>query len=151
MNNIPILQEVEVLYTNKIKKSERIKISSSHDAEQVFRQIWNNLIEIKESSYILLLNYSNELLGYHLVSIGGKTSTVVDVTNILMIALKTNSSGVLLAHNHPSGTNYPSEEDKVMTSKIKKACETVGLGLRFYDHIVIAPEDYYSFMDNGLM
>lgn len=137
------------MYTNKIKKSERIKISSSHDAKQVFRQIWNNLIEIKENSYILLLNYSNELLGYHLVSIGGKTTTVVDVTNILMIALKTNSSGILLAHNHPSGTNYPSEEDTVMTSKIKKACETVGL--RFYDHIVIAPEDYYSFMDNGLM
>lgn len=149
MNNIPTLQEVQVTYSNKIKKSERVKISSSIVAEQTLRKVWNNYIEIKESSYILLLNNSNELLGYHLVSIGGKTSTVIDVSNILMIALKTNSGGILLAHNHPSGANYPSEEDKVMTKKINKACETVGL--RLFDHIIITHESYFSFKDEGLI
>ena len=149
MNNLPLLQEIQVIYSNKIKKSDRIKISSSQDAEQVLRQVWNDLIEIKESSYILLLNNSNDLLGYHLVSIGGKTSTVVDITNILMIALKTNSGGLILAHNHPCGVRWPSEEDKAITKKIKLACETVGL--RFHDHLVITPEHYFSFVDEGMI
>lgn len=149
MNNIPTLQEVEVLYTNKIKKSERIKISSSLDAEQVFRQIWNEFIEIKESSYVLLLNNANEVLGYHLLSIGGKTSTIIDITSILMIALKTNSGGILIAHNHPSGNKKPSEEDKVITKKLINACETVGL--RFYDHLIVTAESYFSFLDDGMI
>lgn len=149
MIKIPQLQEVEVLYTNKIKKPERTRISSSADALIVFRQIWNDYIEVRESLYILFLNGANELLGYHLASFGGKTSTVSDVSSILMVALKTNSSGILIAHNHPSGINQPSNEDKVITKRINKACELVGL--RFFDHMIVTSESYYSFMDEGMI
>jgi DNA repair protein RadC len=58
---------------------------------------------------------------------------------------------MILAHNHPSGTLRPSEADKQITQKIKKAAEF--FDIRVLDHIILSPleEDYFSFSDNGIL
>ena len=68
---------------------------------------------------------------------------------ILYIALKTNSTGIILAHNHPSGDLKPSSTDINLTRKIKSACEI--MDLKLHDHIVLAKEGYLSFMDEGIL
>ena len=89
------------------------------------------------------------MLGIYNVSKGGISSTVVEIRHILYIALKTNSTGIILAHNHPSGNLKPSSTDINLTRRIKSACEI--MDLKLHDHIVLAKEGYLSFMDEGIL
>jgi DNA repair protein RadC len=98
----------------------------------------------------LLLNNSNKVKGVYEVSNGGITGTLVDIRILFAVILKTLSVGVILAHNHPSGKLLPSEADKVLTKKIKKASSF--FDVKILDHLIITPNgDYYSFSDNGLL
>jgi DNA repair protein RadC len=81
------------------------------------------------------------------ISDGGISGTVTDVRLIMQSALLTNASGLILCHNHPSGTLIPSAMDSAVTNKIKKACEV--LDIELLDHIIISTEGYYSFADSG--
>ena len=94
------------------------------------------------------LNGANRLLGIYEVSKGGITSTVVDIRLILSVALKSAATGIILAHNHPSGNLQPSIQDKDITKKIQEASKLLDLTL--FDHlIVISDSAYYSFADEG--
>ena len=68
---------------------------------------------------------------------------------ILSVALKTLATGLILAHNHPSGNLKPSEADKQITNKIRQAAKL--LDIEVMDHIIISSEGYYSFMDDAIM
>jgi DNA repair protein RadC len=58
------------------------------------------------------------------------------------------ATGIILAHNHPSGNLLPSSADKDLTGKIKDACKYFDILL--FDHLIIAPgRRYYSFADEG--
>lgn len=68
---------------------------------------------------------------------------------ILQGALLTNATWVILAHNHPSGNLKPTEPDKFITEKIKKALTVMDLNL--LDHLIVTMESYFSFADEGVM
>jgi len=95
----------------------------------------------------LLLNRSNHVLGYYEVSKGGISGTVVDIRLILQAALKSNSSAILLAHNHPSGNLEVSDADLKITRKIKQAAEIMDTPV--LDHLIVTENGYYSMSDNG--
>jgi DNA repair protein RadC len=84
------------------------------------------------------------------VSKGGISGTVTDVRVILQAAIKTNASGIIVCHNHPSGNLNPSESDSKLTQKIKEAGNIMDIQL--LDHLILTTDDnYYSFADNGLL
>ncbi|HOW09281.1 MAG TPA: JAB domain-containing protein [Bacteroidales bacterium] len=72
-----------------------------------------------------------------------------DVRIILQAAIKTNASGIIVCHNHPSGNLTPSETDTKITKKIKDACSIMDIQL--LDHLIIDPDDFYSFADVGIL
>jgi len=146
-NTLLRLAEIEVSYKPKIKPSERIPVTSSADAEKVFRMIWGLPMEHRESFYALYLNRANKALGYYLVSVGGISGTVVDPRIIFQTGLKANASSVIIAHCHPSGNRYPSDADKLITKKLKETGEIVEI--RQLDHLILMPEGYTSLDDDG--
>ena len=83
-------------------------------------QFFEETIDYRESFKVIYMNRSNHVLGCLTVSEGGPCLTAVDVKLILQGALLTNASGIILAHNHPSGNLKPSEPDKIMTERIRK-------------------------------
>jgi len=142
------LAEITVSYTSQHILKQ--KITSSQVAFQILLSSWNsNRIELQEECKILLLNRGNKALGVYHLSKGGVSGTVVDAKLVFAVALKCNASGIILCHNHPSGNLYPSEADKFITSKIKKAGELLDIVLT--DHLIITSEGYYSFSENGLL
>jgi DNA repair protein RadC len=142
--------EVELIYKSKVPPSQRRKISCSRDAKDVFLENWNDdTLQYYEEFKILLLNRSNSVLGLMSVSKGGISGTVTDVRIIMLCALKSNSSGIIVCHNHPSGNLNPSESDTKITKKIKEAGNIMDIQL--LDHLIISNKDYYSFADNGLL
>lgn len=97
----------------------------------------------------MFLNKANKVLGIFEVSSGGISGTVADPRLIFVAALKTNCSGIIISHNHPSGNLKPSRQDEELTQKIKHAGEF--LEIKLLDHIIITSEGYYSFADEGLL
>lgn len=154
-NNNPQLHlyqvaEIQVSYQPTIPPSQRVQIRSSEASYDVFIQYWDSAtLEYEERFVIMFLNRANKVIGIQTHSIGGIAGTVVDVRQILAIALKANACGILLAHNHPSLNIKPSQEDIAITKKIKIAAKTMDISL--LDHLIITPDKYYSFADEGLL
>ena len=143
--------EISISYKGSSKAIEFPKISSSQDAGELFFEHWNKkTIGLYESFQIMLLNNGNLVKGIFVASSGGITGTLVDVRIIFAVLLKSLSTAVILAHNHPSGTLKPSEADKSLTRKLVKAGEL--LDIKVLDHLIIAPDGkFFSFSDQGLM
>jgi DNA repair protein RadC len=127
----------------------KIKIKSSKDSADFIRQFYGDDIEIYESFFLLLLNRANDTIGYAKISQGGIYGTVVDVKIIAKYAVDSLASAVILAHNHPSGTLSPSAQDIEITKKIKQALSL--LEINVLDHIILTSDNYYSFLDEGMM
>jgi DNA repair protein RadC len=98
---------------------------------------------------VLFLNQSNKLVAKEIISIGGISNTVVDPRIVIKKALEVNATGLILCHNHPSGSLKPSKADGEVTNKIKEACKLMDLTL--IDHFIVSQTGYYSFSNDGLL
>jgi len=98
---------------------------------------------------IIFVNAKNEVSGYEVIGEGTVDNVAVYPRKILKSAIKKNASGVILVHNHPSGHPEPSESDRELTKEIIKASAT--MELRVLDHLIVTRNNYFSFMDSGLM
>ncbi|NQY09823.1 MAG: JAB domain-containing protein [Flavobacteriales bacterium] len=141
--------KIRIVYSKKMKPSERTQITSSEAVVNVLRKIWSNQMEVREEFIILLLDRGNNVLGYHIVSMGGVSGTVIDTKIILSVALESLASSIILAHNHPSGNQQPSQADISLTKKIMLAAQHVDI--KVLDHIILTKHNYYSFADEGVM
>jgi DNA repair protein RadC len=129
---------------------EKTQIQSSKDADILFRKIWDNdSLPIYESFIAIYLDRQNKSIAWYKVSQGGISGTVTDLRLIMSVGLKCLASGLLIAHNHPSGNLNPSESDSKITAKIKESGNL--LDIQLLDHLIICDSDYYSFADNGLI
>lgn len=96
----------------------------------------------------MLLNNANKVKGIYEVSCGGITGTMVDLRILFAVLLKSLTTAVILAHNHPSGTLRPSEADKGLTEKIRNAAGF--FDIKVLDHLIITPDgEFFSFADEG--
>ena len=125
---------------------EKKKISSSKDVFELLHPVLGD--KKTEEFWVLFLNQGNFILDFVNISLGGITSTVVDIREIFRIALSKQSVGIILCHNHPSGNIQPSSHDKSLTEKVKEAGNI--MDIRLLDHIIIANNNYYSFADEGI-
>ena len=144
------VNEIRISYKERVKSPFWKKVNSSKDAAELLYEHWNKEnITVHETFKIVLLNNGNKVKGIYQLSTGGITGVLVDVRIIFAVLLKSLSVALVLSHNHPSGTLRPSEADKKITNKIKKAAQLLDITL--LDHLIIAPNgDYYSFADNGI-
>lgn len=120
-------------------------ISSSKGAYEIFQPLIGDLHH--EEFWVLFLNNSNKVVDALQMSKGGLTGTVVDTRLIFKKALANGATSLILGHNHPSGSLKPSNADKQLTQKIKQAGET--LDIKILDHLIVTPQNYYSFADDG--
>ena len=96
--------EVELVYKSNVKASQRPLISSSLDAYNVLKDLWEEgKMDLVEQFKVLFLNRANRVLCLYNVSSGGITGTVADPRLIFTAALKVNAVSLVLSHNHPSG------------------------------------------------
>lgn len=125
----------------------KVKITSSESAEKFIRQFYGDDLEIFESFFILLLNRASETIGYAKISQGGIVGTVVDKKILLKYVVESLATGIILAHNHPSGNTNPSQADLNITKDLKQLCNLVDSTV--LDHVILTADSFYSFADNG--
>jgi DNA repair protein RadC len=126
---------------------EKPKISSSKDA---FDLLKGDLMDLPhEEFWVLLLNRAHRVIKKKRVSEGGVSGTVADPKIIYKMALEELASGVIVAHNHPSGNLTASQSDIDLTKKLKEAGRF--LEIQLLDHLITAGSKYYSFADEGII
>ncbi len=103
----------------------------------------------KEVFKVLLLSRANRLIKEVSISEGTLDASIVHPREVFREALLEHAAGIILIHNHPSGNPSPSEEDLRITKQLVEAGRI--LGIRVFDHIILAGEDYRSLADEGLI
>ncbi|MDE6190285.1 MAG: DNA repair protein RadC [Muribaculum sp.] len=126
---------------------ERVRIVDSSTVHTLMRsklQLLNH-----EEFWIVMLSRANLVIDTMRVSQGGAAGTLVDPKILYKRVLEYGDvvSGIILVHNHPSGTLRPSIEDDRLTKRIKEGGEL--LDIKVLDHLIITSSGYYSYSDEG--
>ena len=117
------------------------------------KQAWSQVKDLgrarKEHLVALYLDAQNHLIGRETISIGSLNTTRTHPREILQPAIACSALNFILAHNHPSGSLTPSQDDVDFTRAIQRASEIIGIGL--YDHIIVSSKGFVSLKEKGLL
>lgn len=145
---LPIMAAFEI--SRRLENTPQLQqteIYSSQHAADAMRPILKDLTH--EECWVMYLNTANKLISKERITSGGVSSTIVDIKMILKSAMAKLACSIILVHNHPSGSVRPGEQDCMQTKRLKKAAETCDIAL--IDHIIIAANKYFSFLDEGML
>lgn len=144
------IPEIQITYQGIVPFEERTKIPWVMNMVWFLWSVRPDTIEYQESLFVILVNRQLQAIGYKEMSRGGLAGTIVDIKQILGVALKANAAGIIVAHNHPSWNTNPSKHDVNITEKLKNACNVIEIEL--FDHLIITPQwDFFSFAQNDLL
>lgn len=127
-------------------------ICSSDDAYKAICPFFpTHTVALKEHFVVCYLNRANKMIGIYHISSGGISGTIADPRLILGTALKVAASGLVMAHNHPSGILKASSADLELTKRLVEAGKLMDINV--LDHIIVSPEGgkYLSFAEQGLI
>lgn len=97
----------------------------------------------------LFLNVQNQVIEFQELFRGTLTQTSVYPREVVIEALACQAAGVILCHNHPSGSAQPSRADELLTQTLKQALALVDV--RVLDHFIVTRSAVLSFAERGLL
>jgi len=144
-----ILAALELGRRHNFERRNPKKITGSQDVKDLLFLKAEDLQV--EKFWCIFLRNNNTIIGYKEISTGGIAGVALDIRLVLREALNCMATGLIMVHNHPSGSNNPSREDKELTMKMDRACHT--LDIRLIDHLILTSDDrvYYSFHESGII
>ncbi|MBD3203068.1 DNA repair protein RadC [Candidatus Woesearchaeota archaeon] len=132
-------------FIKRTKKKEKKYINSAQD---VFNMYYEEVKDEKQERFIIvMLDTKNKIISDKIISIGILDQAILHPREVFKPAIKNSSSRIILVHNHPSGDPNPSQEDIILTEKIKKAGDL--LCIKVLDHVIVG-ESYWSWRENRL-
>ncbi len=135
---ISLFNDVSKLLTKS--KNKEVKVLREYEESKEY--VKNSLSELtNERVLAITLNNSCEIISCHTVSNGTVNCSAVEPKKIVEFAIKDNASYVILAHNHPSGSYMPSQNDVEFTKFISSTLKAINITLK--DHIIVG--------DNGAL
>lgn len=105
--------------------------------------------QCQETFCIMCVDNKNTVIYFKIISVGTVSEAIVHPREVFSPAIRELSSGVIVAHNHPSGTLEPSRQDIETTRRLTEAGKIVGIPV--LDHIIVSDQDFYSMKENGYM
>lgn len=125
-------------------------MSCAEDAYKLFMSVWDiNKIELVEQFHVMLLDWRNHCLFVSHIATGGYNYCPVETKHIYALALKARASKIQVAHNHPSGDLFASEQDQRVTDQLREAGKC--LTLPHVDHLLVNSTSYASFAELGII
>jgi DNA repair protein RadC len=103
----------------------------------------------REAFHVLFLDGANRLIADERMGEGTTNAAPVYPREVVRRALEYGASNLILVHNHPSGTDHPSQADREITKQIVAAAKSLGIAV--HDHVLVAGEQLVSFRSHGLM
>jgi DNA repair protein RadC len=132
------------------KESEITKAPKFTASKTIYEYMKPYLLDLPhEEFWVLILSQASELIRAEKISSGGITGTVVDPRMIFKLTLEHLGTGIILCHNHPSGSLKPSQADLNITKKLKEGGRL--LDINIHDHLIFGNDGYFSFTDDGIL
>jgi DNA repair protein RadC len=125
---------------------ERLQIKSPLDAAQLLMAEMGHLDQ--EELRVLLLDTKNRVQKLHTVYRGSLNASLIRVGEVFKEAIRRNSAGIIVSHNHPSSDPTPSPEDVLVTREIISAGKMLDIDV--LDHLVIGQGTYVSMRERRL-
>lgn len=127
-------------------KDTNIRINTPEDTLPLLSDI---KLQKKEHFVVIYLNARQEVIHKEVVSVGTLNASLVHPREVFEPALKHLASVILLAHNHPSGDEEPSDADISITKRLTEVGKL--MGIEVMDHIIISGARYYSFREHNMI
>ena len=103
----------------------------------------------REHFMTISLDGQSKIIEQRVIHIGTLNQSLVHPREVFKPAIEDGAAGIIIAHNHPSGTLEASRADIQVTTRLKEVAKLVGIEL--LDHVIISSKGYYSFSDEGLL
>lgn len=104
---------------------------------------------MEENFNVVLLDTKNKVISVENITKGIVNASLVHPREVFKVAIRKNSTSMILAHNHPSGDPTPSKEDKSITKRLVETGRIVGI--QVLDHIIIGDGNYLSFKEMDML
>lgn len=138
------------LVRSVLEEGALVKVTTAKDVvDYVEKHCMPKEDQWREQAWVLTMDKGMNINGHFLLSIGGTTSTVFDKKIVAKVAVDMVADGVILVHNHPSGSAKPSAADINQTKDVR--CGLKCLDIELIDHVIIADDEFYSFAEEQVM
>jgi DNA repair protein RadC len=139
-----ILASIELSKRYLVQHSKRIS-----SAEDVYEELKPFSCKSQEHFLVMTLDGASHIINTRTVFIGTLNQSLVHPREVFADAIADRAAGIIVAHNHPSGTLAASRADMQITQRLKEVALLVGIEL--LDHVILARDGFYSFSDEGLL
>ncbi len=139
-----ILASIELSKRYLIRSNKRIT-----DAKDVYEELKSFSTKSQEHFLTITLDGASHIINTRTVFIGTLNQSLVHPREVFADAIADRAAGIIIAHNHPSGTLEASRADVQITQRLKEVSKLVGIEL--LDHVILSKHGYYSFSDEGLL
>lgn len=144
-----LLRAVQEISRRHLRESlERDQVFSNPEAVRRFLRA-NLRHRQREVFAALLMDSQHRLIHFEELFLGTVDSAQVFPRELVKLALRYNAAAIIVAHNHPSGINEPSQADCVITERIQQALALVGV--RLLDHLIVGDGDEVSLAERGVI
>ncbi len=141
-----LLKETFIRLSLQPLKDQQI-ISSNIHVVEYYRNLLS--LEKKEQFRVMFINNKNRLIAEEQLQHGTVDQTPIYPREVIQKALDHEASAIIIVHNHPSGSPFPSKDDVNVTKNLNNVAQQINL--RLLDHIIIAENSSYSFAEHNLL
>ena len=141
------MYELKVIRERRSGYSQRRVLRDARSIYDIFQPRF--AVADREEFLVVPLDAKNAILGFHVVSVGSLTSSLVHPREVFKIAILANAAALVFVHNHPSGDPSPSAQDIALTKRLAEVGDLVGIAV--LDHIVMGEHRYVSFVEDGYL
>ena len=128
--------------------SKNDSVHQIRNSEDVFNCVKDEMIdELQEKFVVLFLDNRKQLITKKTIFIGTVNGSRVHPRDVFREAVKCNSCSIILVHNHPAGSLYPSGSDLYLTNQFIKIGRLMEINV--LDHLIVSKNGYYSFLEKN--
>lgn len=132
----------KVKLITEFSTKDNITLHNTRDILKFLHDFENLDFLAEEHTFAIFTDTTNKIINYCLVGKGNEKSSLLDLKTVFKVALLSNASRIILAHNHPSGNLKPSKFDLKTTKYIKFGCKI--LGFELLDNVIVSNDDIIS-------
>ena len=131
------------------EKALEYSVKRVTSASDVYSLLAEYSTKMQEHFMMITLDGASKVIEKRVIFVGTLNQSLVHPREVFKPAIEDGAAGIIIAHNHPSGTLEASRADIQITDRLKDVAKLVGIEL--LDHVIISKNGYYSFSDEGLM
>ncbi|MBR7164294.1 MAG: DNA repair protein RadC [Clostridia bacterium] len=132
---------------NQVKWDRKIMLGKTDLAGQYAINLF--IGKIHEEFRVICVDSNRQVIYQGVVTHGTINEVTAYPRLVVAEVLKHNAQNVILAHNHPNGSVFPSDEDIAATKQLITALDAIDV--RVIDHIIVSGNQYYSMAEKELL